>query len=864
MTGATTGSTVTEVRRAARPSGPRVPVEVVERVTDHLVNGQGDAVLSAARGLGLTSAFRAVVEGLERHGIRVRVVEAHRVAWAGLGDWPDVGPGDVLVLDVRHHADEAIIPTALDVAGAAGAQLLLVTHSGPEREALTDTVRQRGGTMFVLRPWGVAQVRELLRTKGFEERDAAEVTALTGGLPWLLSHVSARAEDDPLGGGPQAPSPESCGSLVLGLLDACSPSVVETALALAVGYPPAGRPALPGVPPDDPDEEDRLLRSVEAAGLLGQDGTVPPLARDCLLRHAPAHRVQRWREQLVEDVLAAGEDLSLWAVDLVRQGVHDQRVVAALLERVRSLTVEEACSADEPAALLRSVLAAGSPDPAVRVELCRLALLQGDPTAAARELDHVLLSAGEEVPGSLVPLAVEVADAVDLPHRSTDVLRWVEDRDPGAADHPAVAMSRYAAGDRSGGDAVLARAVGRADPASSASLLLAQGVRASLHEDPAASLPQLMLAVQAAATSAGQAALADSPAASVALWGLHAGDLHLVDSVIGTALDQGDHGPLARTRLRILAAWGAMQGGRLEEAAEALHGLGEPAPRDRLWVSALRVGLARRADDPARLRTEWAGTRETVLRHPVTLWQLLPLAELCLAAARMHDFELVRPQWEQAGRLLANLHEPVLWSTPFHWYAVQVALQQDAPSVMAPHASALVRAAGTWPHAATLSAAGRAWVRVRAREVDPVEVERAARALASAGLPWEAARLASHGAATTTERRVSARLLECARELLPRPTSGAPSGGPPLTGQDEGRGARPGGVLTLTERERQVAELVLAGRTYKQVGEALYLSPKTVEHHVARIRRRAGASSRSELIEMLHAVVGTPSSGTGR
>jgi DNA-binding CsgD family transcriptional regulator len=71
-------------------------------------------------------------------------------------------------------------------------------------------------------------------------------------------------------------------------------------------------------------------------------------------------------------------------------------------------------------------------------------------------------------------------------------------------------------------------------------------------------------------------------------------------------------------------------------------------------------------------------------------------------------------------------------------------------------------------------------------------------------------------------------------------------------------------VLTLTERERQVAELVLAGRTYKQVGEALYLSPKTVEHHVARIRRRAGASSRSELIEMLHAVVGTPSSGTGR
>ena len=48
-----------------------------------------------------------------------------------------------------------------------------------------------------------------------------------------------------------------------------------------------------------------------------------------------------------------------------------------------------------------------------------------------------------------------------------------------------------------------------------------------------------------------------------------------------------------------------------------------------------------------------------------------------------------------------------------------------------------------------------------------------------------------------------------------------------------------------------MAELVLAGMTYRQIGESLYLSAKTVEHHMARIKRRTGAATRSELLERL-------------
>ncbi|MGA9872639.1 MAG: helix-turn-helix transcriptional regulator, partial [Rhodococcus sp. (in: high G+C Gram-positive bacteria)] len=55
-------------------------------------------------------------------------------------------------------------------------------------------------------------------------------------------------------------------------------------------------------------------------------------------------------------------------------------------------------------------------------------------------------------------------------------------------------------------------------------------------------------------------------------------------------------------------------------------------------------------------------------------------------------------------------------------------------------------------------------------------------------------------------------------------------------------------------REAEVAELLVLGVTYREAGARLYISAKTVEHHVARIRRRLGAGSRSELLSMLRAM----------
>jgi DNA-binding NarL/FixJ family response regulator len=51
----------------------------------------------------------------------------------------------------------------------------------------------------------------------------------------------------------------------------------------------------------------------------------------------------------------------------------------------------------------------------------------------------------------------------------------------------------------------------------------------------------------------------------------------------------------------------------------------------------------------------------------------------------------------------------------------------------------------------------------------------------------------------------------------------------------------------LTPTERRVAELAASGMTNRDVAAALFISPKTVEHNLARVYRKLGIHSRAEL-----------------
>jgi len=52
----------------------------------------------------------------------------------------------------------------------------------------------------------------------------------------------------------------------------------------------------------------------------------------------------------------------------------------------------------------------------------------------------------------------------------------------------------------------------------------------------------------------------------------------------------------------------------------------------------------------------------------------------------------------------------------------------------------------------------------------------------------------------------------------------------------------------LSDREREVLQLVARGHTYKEIGEDLYISAKTVENHVRNILKKLQLNRKQELI----------------
>jgi DNA-binding CsgD family transcriptional regulator len=76
-----------------------------------------------------------------------------------------------------------------------------------------------------------------------------------------------------------------------------------------------------------------------------------------------------------------------------------------------------------------------------------------------------------------------------------------------------------------------------------------------------------------------------------------------------------------------------------------------------------------------------------------------------------------------------------------------------------------------------------------------------------------------------------------------------------LSTPEDNRSAGRAELSRLSETERRIVSLVAVGRTTNQVGERLFLSPQTVEWSLARIYRKLGVASRSELAAVLAAAM---------
>jgi DNA-binding CsgD family transcriptional regulator len=102
-----------------------------------------------------------------------------------------------------------------------------------------------------------------------------------------------------------------------------------------------------------------------------------------------------------------------------------------------------------------------------------------------------------------------------------------------------------------------------------------------------------------------------------------------------------------------------------------------------------------------------------------------------------------------------------------------------------------------------------------------------------------------------------------ARPMLKLIETLATAAGTPKPAAESGReGSR--GRFDLSPRELEVLQLLAAGRSDREIGDALFISKKTVSVHVANIRGKLGAQSRVEILTSAMAIglVDAPSAGS--
>ena len=828
------------------PAESRTRVGPAESLWSRVADGDGHVLIEGASGSGKTH----LLEGLERtcRAIGRPVVRAVETS--------AFTPGAVVCVDDAHLLPAESLRALLHDADAAGATLVLTTAPPTDDGAAAEALGSLGiRAPIVLEPWGLEDVEACLDLwEG--DRSALEAMDLldqTLGLPWLV----AAAVGSP--GTATAPSPAVQDAVVARWRSLSEPDAA-TAVAVACGYRLSTEPVPPDLAAAEPAVFAGTVGRLVAAGLVAPDGDMPELVASGILRLATPHQLRGLRHRVVDDLCRVEGDLARVARRLVAAGVHDERLVRALERCADGLLPERAAMAADHYALAASVVA----EPIrLRLRQVEAEALSGDVRTAAGLLDRQGLElATDPLSSTAGALAAHLAALGGRVDHAASLWRWraAQVRAGGKPDRRDAegALVLYGLGDLSAGD-VLREGVlslcpdlvsdGLSGALEPVRLSLGEGAEAHGH----AAVSGLVRAGQGLSMRRTRLQ-PDHPAALAAIAATSWGDLPTAEAVLQGIPAEVPLGVPDASRLAAVRGWVDMAAGHYAEAAEATHSVDERIHRDRVWRAALDVGLARRQDDLAALTRLWVAARAALVAATPDLFSVLPLSELAVVAARMREPHLARPVMARLESVLALAGPHSLWSAPFHWAGIQMAIQVDEPKALAPHVTALTAMARHNPTAGVLVNAARSWVGVLRREVDVAEVTGSARRLRDVGLAWDGARLAGHGAARADSRKASAALLEVARDLrsASRPTGVEGPGGSEAAQTLAGQRA---GLVELSRREREVVELVVGGMTYREVGEALFLSPKTVEHHMARIRRRSGAASRGELLRRLNATL---------
>jgi DNA-binding CsgD family transcriptional regulator len=133
-----------------------------------------------------------------------------------------------------------------------------------------------------------------------------------------------------------------------------------------------------------------------------------------------------------------------------------------------------------------------------------------------------------------------------------------------------------------------------------------------------------------------------------------------------------------------------------------------------------------------------------------------------------------------------------------------------------------------------------------------VDLERALDVFTRLELPWEAARarLAVAGARSTSEPEVALADARLAFAAFERLGASRDADAAARLLRELGAGTPPGpkGFGTLTRREAEVLDLVGSGLSNADISARLFISPRTVEHHVGRILAKLHLKTRPQVV----------------
>ncbi|MCV7420988.1 LuxR family transcriptional regulator [Mycobacterium yunnanensis] len=798
-------------------------------------------------GTGKTTALAAIRGALRAAGVTV-VARPPRA-----GD----PPGVAVVVDDAHLLSTTELGRLLDLVGDPAATVVVAAEPLSHQPAVTAlrTAMAREAPEVVLAPMTPTEVHrvatDLLGAPPSAEL-VGNVLAASAGLPFLVRAAlsAARSTNDT---SVAEAVDRAVRVALIERLRRVEEAVLDTLLlsSLSQELGPDDVAAALGV---KQEEAQRLVDSARASGLIApalSNAFAVTVHRSVaqIIGAARHHQVETslLRTQLAQSTLPT--DLAL---RLAEHGLRDPGLAAALTDLA-------ARHQDHPATAARLYRAATSVGASeVSTKLADALALTGDCATAGRLADELLGSEVAPDRAAAVRIAASVASHDGRAAQAAELVRWLGPY-PDAAVGAAAVVAALGVG-----DVATARAAAAVDsdgpPTSTAraARAVAEGLLLTVDGTYPAAVARL---AQSVTEQASAAVSPDTASALVTLVAMHGGDSVRARSVVGRAVrGTGDDDGFVGRRHALLLAWARMLDGQLTATDAASVAAGDAHRRDALWAAALQTAVARRAGDTGAVQKHWYAAMEVLTEYSMDLYALLPLGELWVAAARLRQVDLITPAVDEAFGLLGALGNPILWSVPLHWSGVHAGILANSPASVAPHGQALTAAAAHSSFARALANAGRTWLRVLANHVDAGEVTVAARTLTQFGLTWDATRLASQAALHTPDGKVSGAMLQLARDL--KIATGGLGDGGEVVDVPAVASPRPGSPAAreprLSEREREVAELLLQGMPYRDIGSQLFISAKTVEHHVARIRRRLGAESRSELMSMLRAILGSP------